>query len=751
MNKILTTLFGCIVFSINNAHAYKTGTHEAMSENAILISDINLNATLLQDLGLDPLSSNQTFLNPNDLNGPKLTITRLVRDGSRNEDVLYYTRAFNHFYNPVSNIPLTVGIELGNTSPDWALEDTSEAEHGLHQQIYSYRHANEYLYLALTSPASEQRELNWANVFLTLGHVIHHVQDMAQPDHTRNDQHADPLDPSYFEMYTDRLRSTQGSIVTILMLGEQYPIPKFSTPRGFWTTRNLDYILDERRGLADFSNKNFVSKDTMFLINNGNVVNNPEHPQPEPLPQTPNPKSITELDLFGASGTNLCESLKASLVNAPNDACYIDFIASEVTDSNTGNNSINDRAASHSLFNKHLDAYDKEIQHIGHFGYATSYDRVFTLNQFNFDKAYTYLIPRAVSYSAGLLNHFFRASFETEINIESRTLTITNTSDSIMFGTFELYADDPISGTRHLIQSWLISDDFPNGLPNGNDIIFNAPDLTSYGTKLTLVFKGNLDVENSVDYIYANTLNLNSKTQGVFSFYRDQQTQAIYLNIHTNLLHNFTNIQLDSFIRFDGRFVVNNQWVYRYTVENFHWSIVGNYPDECYFEAIGNWTVDDPGYFDPNPLYWKSDHKGINSASNGLIELVGLTAIPYDIACQNTPYGYRANSWEGGWISKFPIYHHNNKDLGFLVESGSGLGVDLVAITSNNTNIVINNTCQPVTLEDINPTWVPNSDPAGYGATNSHAFTSHSSFINDAPFTTIKTYIEQNINVDTCH
>ena len=35
--------------------------------------------------------------------------------------------------------------------------------------------------------------------------------------------------------------------------------------------------------------------------------------------------------------------------------------------------------------------------------------RLFALNRFNFDDAHKILIPKAVSYSAGLINYFFGA------------------------------------------------------------------------------------------------------------------------------------------------------------------------------------------------------------------------------------------------------------------------------------------------------------------------------------------------------
>jgi hypothetical protein len=50
--------------------------------------------------------------------------------------------------------------------------------------------AREYQLKSLTETTKVDREKNAALLFRTLGQVIHLVQDMAQPQHTRNDPHS---------------------------------------------------------------------------------------------------------------------------------------------------------------------------------------------------------------------------------------------------------------------------------------------------------------------------------------------------------------------------------------------------------------------------------------------------------------------------------------------------------------------------------------------------------------------------------
>ena len=116
-----------LVIVSSKVYAYKEPTHEEMSSNAIEISILSVEQTLLTDFGLEIFSSKQEFTNPDNPNGIKVTIINLVRNGAKFEDNTL--RAFNHFYDPVNNKPLTVlGKEIGNTSPDWALEDNGDVD-----------------------------------------------------------------------------------------------------------------------------------------------------------------------------------------------------------------------------------------------------------------------------------------------------------------------------------------------------------------------------------------------------------------------------------------------------------------------------------------------------------------------------------------------------------------------------------------------------------------------------------------------
>jgi len=185
MKRLILSLFTVVLFaSPRVALAYDLESHGEMSADAALDSVLQQGSKVLPDLGLKSLSDKQqTF--PNSKGQPR-TILELIQDGATFED--HGIRARHHFYDPVDNQPLTVdGIPLGHTSPDWALEDRDTYLF----QNDSFRSAHQFFLDALTKQASNERDKAFGRTFQALGQVIHHLQDMAQPQHTRNDVHLD--------------------------------------------------------------------------------------------------------------------------------------------------------------------------------------------------------------------------------------------------------------------------------------------------------------------------------------------------------------------------------------------------------------------------------------------------------------------------------------------------------------------------------------------------------------------------------
>jgi endonuclease YncB( thermonuclease family) len=143
-----------------------------------------------------------------------------IEQGSINEDA--DPRYLNHYYNPQSGQGLDDELMMGMSAKEWARKQNSATgDYSESAIFYNYRQGN------------------YRRAYEGIGHIIHLIQDMAVPAHTRNDSHPEG-DP--FEKWA----SKNGKI-------DQDGLRKINIT-------NLDKAFD---GLAFYSSKNFYSKDTI--------------------------------------------------------------------------------------------------------------------------------------------------------------------------------------------------------------------------------------------------------------------------------------------------------------------------------------------------------------------------------------------------------------------------------------------------------------------------------------------------------
>lgn len=440
------------------AHAYELETHERLSAEAFRSSVLN-EAYLEQELGLE---KEKVLLGPS---SERLAPIDWLQLGSRREDALFSLppfRVLNHFYDPVHDRPLSaprIGA-LGFRAPHWALEDSA----AIFGQNYSWLDARRAFRDALTAAFPSAREHEMARTFLTLGHVIHLIQDMGVPEHTRNDWHAGLLDPifpagtpSIYEKRVDQ------RIRDLALTG--YAPPRFDQLRHFWST-------GDGRGLAEFTNRNFVSKDTVFeALEEGAVGRDPRTGHVYPSPQ---------LHLALREDVDI-----ATLPEPPRHLSgRVTFFRRHVDDRVTGEVLANRRMVSFSLF-------DAALRRRGA-------RPIFTVNRYVVDDAASLLLPRAVGYSAALLDYFFRGRFELDFDPEPvdedlSILTVVNrSSEPIGPGTLTLYVDQadgrraPVPGTTVEL-SGPVAPDRP--------ITSLAVPRTLEGQRLTAVYRGRLGQE----------------------------------------------------------------------------------------------------------------------------------------------------------------------------------------------------------------------------------------------------------------
>jgi hypothetical protein len=413
--------------------AYEVETHMQMSSLAVqtsilgsIIKQYALGITVVNPDALSPgevvyFGVDYPLTDPNNgaLNEDFATTIRL---GSNWEDS--GDRSGNHFFNPVDNHPLPPVLSTKfNTSPDWALED--QKQFGA-DQLYSYAHARQYYWTAITSSDPNSRAMNFGNAFRSLGQVIHHLQDMAQPQHSRTEAHCNRFVPCYapgiffgyyhpsiYEGFINNCINPQpgadplslgGCAPVTGALGLSYTpvfsesdstvkteIKNFPSPRSFWVTNasSANGGNPGGFGIAEFTNAGFIGAATNFT--GTATAPQPYQPtslNPEPLPQPDGKGSsvstvpLTDPSLFGKS--------------APGSGS-MSFLATPVLDP-LGTTQTNQRSSTLSMFSAFLAAA----------GVTQDFSGSFSYNRFNAAAAAAFLIPRAINYSAGLINYFLR-------------------------------------------------------------------------------------------------------------------------------------------------------------------------------------------------------------------------------------------------------------------------------------------------------------------------------------------------------
>lgn len=454
-----------ILIYMHDASAYAPLTHFTIADNAIFQSTLVDSRTLtsvMQDWGLTTADDqSQLFPNPEQqasIDGiagqPMDYVEDLIDDGAAFEDL--GVRALNHFYDPVRGQPLTINLNsaeikglslLGisypfSTSPDWALKDPQTDNNS---NIYALKDVNDYFYRALTSSSKADRDTDFGYMFDGLGHVLHHIGDMAQPQHVRNDMHCDyfvvcgPLgfyNPSLYEKYA-RTRSVQG---TLPVGGYTLNNPvDFTIARDFWYD-------DAKKGIAQFTNRNFVSEGTNFTTDSsGYVAAVPAYPSPAPSAIT----NVSYAAVFSAQGEAVPPQIQQAC-SAKVNSCQIAMYGTSVDDKeNPGSNNTNYYASSFSIFDQDLKTSSRCLDPQDNNGTPPSGCDLFALNDYNFQNDLRYLIPRAVAYSAGLINYFFRGRLAVRYDPSTPGgYIVTNKSTYGINASIEVYYD-AVDGKRY--------------------------------------------------------------------------------------------------------------------------------------------------------------------------------------------------------------------------------------------------------------------------------------------------------------
>ena len=340
----------------------------------------------------------------------------------------------------------------------------------------------------MTLETKGDREAAFARVFAGLGHMIHLVQDMSQPAHVRNDPHPDdavnilgwhPFDG--MESWAEKNAETIQGFVSQSPSFPSLALTKVGSTGGqflwpiseFWDADLYDGTLNTRAfanfpdaGLAEYTNANFFSEDT---INS-----------PNPLRQFPFP-SVNIDDYLVCSDwappgsiavRRWYVSRSPSCPASPGPGDLDHFLAQSVT---------------RDIFGLRPHAITAALE---------MDDRV----REDYARA---LIPRAVGYSAKLIDYFFRGQITVEVIDTTHVRVVNGSSEPLNQGTIEIFYDTKQSQNRVLAGSSTLAYPIASGAATAEIIISPPPsDPADPASNLTpgrygAVFQGTLGLEQN--------------------------------------------------------------------------------------------------------------------------------------------------------------------------------------------------------------------------------------------------------------
>ena len=408
MKKVISLVMLTWLFS-THSFALEKPTHRKINETVVTLtlpSGFNLNSYLKTNLGFSRGIGEVLIDNK--------TVQRWVALGGQYEDAPFYSRSRNHFHNPL--LPwVQAGLTdwgslttLGFTPMSailWA-QDQSGASWIDFGGDWSWKTARKFFYAALTGDSTAldgfkvvecalcldttivgktnmdaiERNKFWVWTFRAVGQVMHLLEDMSVPSHTRNDAH---LFYNY-EKYVDKISADSIEFPKLL----SNPVFFGGTITGissFFDTNqysgaNPQDTISNTVGLAEFTNANYFSDDT--------IPNN-----------NPTPLHLFTFPQINNVNTQICEDY------APSKKYKRKYISRKQTqDEQCPPPSAEGKAdhfaaislshAESMITNNNIPYLRLEMDDNVHKTYAQD------------------LLPRAVGYSAGLIDYFFRGQIE---------------------------------------------------------------------------------------------------------------------------------------------------------------------------------------------------------------------------------------------------------------------------------------------------------------------------------------------------
>ena len=439
------TAVSLLIMAALPAFAYEKLVHVHITQHAALAMTTNF----LARLGLDtqaPISGKRPII--------------WMEEGAHDEDDGF--NSLGHFYDPVHDSALTEPFLI--CASDFFQKANFRAIDASGSQFSVYN-AKQYYLSALLGMNPGSRDSDTVLLLQAMGHEMHLIQDMAQPEHTRNDQH---LPQSVWILTNGTAASVweEWGLEYLANHQVQGAIDPYVPFDGYPSVNLPDYYdyfhTASGKGMADFSSTNFVTQDTNY------DDSGPTHCFTYALPNSHD-------DSQRRLAFNVMEEVMDPITGIK---------TFQPVDEAIFTSQVHDAYQQTSLTDVEHDFYsllDLETKLLG--------VQVYSLGDASYLSRAGYLIPRAVGYSAGFVDHFFRGSLSSKWSVGSQTgqanITITNTSAETIGpdGKFYVnyvpgaaYLGNTTSDDTRTILTADLAPAAPGGLPPGASIIFkNIP------------------------------------------------------------------------------------------------------------------------------------------------------------------------------------------------------------------------------------------------------------------------------------
>ena len=391
------------------------------------------------------------------LNGQKKSLLDWLKTGAKLEDSgsissLATARYRNHFHNPLASLTPPMGtltkgglsdMGTGQSTLFWAQDGHNQSQ--FLEGDWSWQTIRTNYYRSLTTTSRVGIEMFTAMTYLGLGYQMHLIQDMAQPDHVRNDSH--PIDASDrlwgFETWAKNKKTlilqyaataAKPAVDLTQPLYDGYaPVGRLIDTRRYAADRTPSASMNQ--GLAEYTNSNFFSDDTIFAAR---YAEDDKHYFPFPR------KEGTDIQkcFDGTKAPEAVYSEDGKLVNG--------LWVSKVGEGET---------VPHLL----------RVGPMADAAYALlgegklSYDRL-GRDEVTYTDYAQLLLPRAVGYSAALLDYFFRGAIKLTVkpsDIKFRSVKVTaqnstagetmESGEAVLVIRYKALPETPLGGARYLL------------------------------------------------------------------------------------------------------------------------------------------------------------------------------------------------------------------------------------------------------------------------------------------------------------